>query len=70
MSSSAITSVSAVMPCWPQKSSISCVSAIPPISEPASALRPTTRALVFSGGSWLPRKPTSTSVPPVARVGV
>ena len=31
--------MSAVMPCRPQKSSNSCVSAMPPISEPAKLLR-------------------------------
>src|ERR1700761_3880378 len=34
-----ITSISEVIPCSPQKSNISCVSAIPPISDPASRRR-------------------------------
>ena len=32
--------MSEVMLCLPQKSSISCVSSMPPMSEPAMALRP------------------------------
>jgi len=35
----AIISMSEAMPCLAQKSSISCVSAIPPISDPASERR-------------------------------
>ena len=38
-----MTSTSAVMLCLPQKSSISCVSAIPPISEPERLRRPNKR---------------------------
>ncbi len=38
-----MTSTSAVMLCLPQKSSISCVSAIPPISEPERLRRLNTR---------------------------
>src|SRR5215472_1934744 len=36
-----MTSTSAVMLCLPQKSSISCVSGIPPIGEPERLLRRT-----------------------------
>ncbi|TQM30176.1 hypothetical protein FB390_1795 [Nocardia bhagyanarayanae] len=39
ISSAEINSISAPMPCWAQKSSISCVCAMPPIMEPASDLR-------------------------------
>lgn len=39
ISSAEINSISAPMPCWAQKSSISWVCAMPPIIEPASDLR-------------------------------
>ena len=40
MSSILISSMSAVIPCFAQKSSISCVSLIPPTSLPPTSLRP------------------------------
>ncbi|MNF12895.1 hypothetical protein D3C80_2145430 [compost metagenome] len=51
----AMVSTSAVMPCWPQKSSISWVSLIPPMREPATDLRPMMRGTVFSMGLRSPR---------------
>jgi hypothetical protein len=60
-----MTSTSAPMPCWAQKSSISCVSAIPPIIEPAYVRRPpisdNTCRLSGSAGA-----PTLTSAPSTA----
>jgi hypothetical protein len=57
-----ITSTSEVMPCTPQKSSISCVSASPPINEPASLRRPISSANADTA-SGFSGAPTSVKVP-------
>lgn len=54
--------MSEAMPCAPQKSSISCVSAMPPISEPAK-LRRFQMTLKVDTGSGFSGAPTCTSVP-------
>jgi hypothetical protein len=60
-SATAIISTSAVIPCSPQKFSIRCVFAIPPMTEPATALRPGTIGALLSGGSSGPPARSSPS---------
>jgi hypothetical protein len=63
MSRAAIISMSATMPCSAQKSSISWVSAMPPISEPAIDLRPKIRPITLGAGMRLAGAPTRQRVP-------
>lgn len=62
--------MSDVMLCAPQKSSISCVSAMPPIREPEIAFPPITIGAVFNIESRFPRNPTKTNVPVADKVGI
>ena len=55
--------MSAVMPCWAQKSSISCVSGMPPISEPARLRRFMIRLNTLGEGCGVAGAPTSAIVP-------
>ena len=50
-----MTSTSAVMLCWPQKSSISCVSAMPPMGEPEKLRRPKMRPKTETGSGFVGR---------------
>lgn len=58
-----ISSMSDTMPCSAQKSSISCVSAMPPISEPARRRRLKIRLNTFGDGWSCSGAPTSVIVP-------
>jgi hypothetical protein len=58
-----ITSTSEVMPCLPQKSSISCVSLSPPMSEPDTLRRPKIRLKADGPAFGLGGTPSSTSAP-------
>ena len=50
-----IISISDTILCSPQKSNISCVSAIPPITEPATDFLPKIMGTVFNMGSRPPK---------------